>query len=1074
MDRIALFKNVAGPVPLKVEFSNREYLVEEGAVATITATLNRTADYTVTVDYATADGSATVDVDYTAITGTLAFPANTLTQSFSVTTLDDAIEEGAETVLLTLSAPVSVTLGALAQATLTIRDNEAADFCARRMVMVDDFEDGLLPSGEQGTIDIGFVTWSDGSSVAITTTVITDTAAAALPRQTGDNTVIQFDANIGGWGGFSHLFMNAAGDTWVTQNWKPYAGIGFWLYGEGDGTSLFFEFKDNRTGADDKDDAEVWTYPFTDDKAGWRYVEIPFSAFTRKEIGNGAPNDGKTLTQVHGWAFGSLGTGGAQMLYLDNVALLERVALIDGFEGGLPTGKDANNNSIGFVTWGSEAPSISTPAVPDSDALALPCQIGNNHLLRVDYAITGWGGGFSHAFENAAVSAWKSQDWSTYEGLSLWVYGANTGDNFRLDLFDNRAPGATGDSAERFFYTIPDNFTGWKNVRIPFSSFARRTDWQPAGAPDDGLTLTEVWGYAVDFPGGVGAQTAYFDTILLYGDSRKPVLEVAFAGSKDTVTEGAIATISVNLSYTATKSVTVTYKTAESSATPFRDFTPVSGTLVIPAGAPAGTFTIPTLEDLKAESVERITVLLFGPQNAVLGFQRRMILNIEDNDMADPALLDDFEGYYPFAVTGAVTLTTPEIAAANPLALPGQGPYEHLLKVEAGGAGEFARTYPVGQDWSVRDGMSFWFYGTNSGETMTVTLLDNSTPATPTLNADAWVLAWSQEFNEPAGTPPNPNVWTHEIGDGALNEIIGWGNSELQYYTNSPDNAAADGAGNLKISVSKVNTATSDLVCHYGLCEYTSARLISANKAEFAYGKIEARVKVPAGAGLWPAFWMLGTNIGDVGWPQSGEIDIMEYVGKDPNRVFGTLHGPGYSGGNGFGNTYDLGVPVASDYHTYTVEWAPDQIHWYVDGINFFNATPADVAPNQWVYNHPFYIILNMAIGGNFGGPVEAGLEFPKEMLVDYVRVYQAADTAERFEATVTDNFTGWRKVFVPFSRFARSATQPAGAPNDGLGLAEVWGYGFEVAGSGTFYLDRVSLYTEHTVYLPLVVKQNH
>ncbi|MGC9357253.1 MAG: carbohydrate binding domain-containing protein, partial [Anaerolineae bacterium] len=1075
VDQIANPPGEAEEAPLMVGFEKADVFVEEGETATITVTLNMTATYPVTVTYTTADGTATDGVDYTGVTGTLVFPSNTDTQSFTITTLEDEDEESDETVQLTLSDPVSVTLGDLDQATLTIQDDEGTDFCTRRWVTVDDFEDNQLPTGQYGDIDIGFVTWSDGSAVAITTTTVADSDPLAMEGQVGDNVVVKFDADISGWGGFSHLFMNDAGDTWVSQDWSDYTGIGFWLYGEGDGTGLFFEFKDNRAGSTTNDDAEIWTYPFTDDVAGWRYVEIPFGEFTRKEIGNGAPNDGMTLTEVHGWAFGSLGTGGAQTLYLDNVVLLERVKVVDDFESGLPSGTGSNGNSIGFVTWGSEIPTISNPTVPDTDTLALPCQRSANHLLQVDYDITGWGGGFSHAFEDATVSEWESQDWSTYEGLSLWLYGSNTGGNFRLDLFDNRSPGSTTDDAERFFYTIPDDFTGWQQLDIPFGDFARREDWQPSGAPDDGLTLTEVWGYGMDFPLGVGAQTAYLDNVLLYGDSRMPPLEVAFDAADYAVTEGDTVTLTVTLNYSVTTPVTVTYTTAESAATPHRDFTPVSGTLVIPANTLSEIFTVPTFEDAKHESDERIVALLFDPEGATLGFQRRAVLTIEDNDAADPYLLDDFEGFHRYAITGTATLSVTEIMAGGGMALPGQQYYENVLTIDydsTGGPVDLTRTFSEGQDWSAHEGLSFWFYGTNSGEEVTVQLLDNQAETTAEVDPTNWVLAWSQEFDDAAGTAPDSNVWTHEIGDGALNDIIGWGNSELQYYTDSTDNAATDGAGNLQITISEVNTETTDLVCHYGPCEYTSARLISADKVEFAYGKIEARVKVPDGAGLWPAFWMLGTDIGDVGWPQCGEIDIMEYVGKAPNEVFGTLHGPGYSGGNGFGDIYDFGYPVADDYHTFTIEWAPDEIHWYVDGINFHNATPADVAPNEWVYNHPFYIILNLAIGGNFGGPVDPSLTFPREMLVDYVRVYQAEDTAERFETTFTDNFTGWRKIFVPFVDFTRSAEQPAGAPNDGLGLTEVWGYGLSMPNdsSGTFHVDYVSLYVSR-FYMPLTFR---
>jgi beta-glucanase (GH16 family) len=248
---------------------------------------------------------------------------------------------------------------------------------------------------------------------------------------------------------------------------------------------------------------------------------------------------------------------------------------------------------------------------------------------------------------------------------------------------------------------------------------------------------------------------------------------------------------------------------------------------------------------------------------------------------------------------------------------------------------------------------------------------------------------WSDEFDAPAGAPPDPSRWTYALGDGTVGSIPGWGNNELEWYTDDPENVAHDGAGNLVITA---RHADGTQRCYYGTCQYTSARLLTRGLFEAQYGRIEARIKVPTGAGLWPAFWMLGTNIDQVGWPQSGEIDVMENVGRQPNRLYGTLHGPGYSGGNGYGSTVDLPEPLADEFHVFAVDWEPGHIVWTVDGTRYHEATPADVAPREWVYDHPFYLLLNLAVGGQFGGPVAEDTVFPASMIVDYVRVYGPTD----------------------------------------------------------------------------------
>ncbi|BBH64637.1 hydrolase [Actinoplanes sp. OR16] len=239
-------------------------------------------------------------------------------------------------------------------------------------------------------------------------------------------------------------------------------------------------------------------------------------------------------------------------------------------------------------------------------------------------------------------------------------------------------------------------------------------------------------------------------------------------------------------------------------------------------------------------------------------------------------------------------------------------------------------------------------------------------------------VTWSDEFNGAAGAPVDGSKWNFDIGGG------GFGNNELQYYTNSTGNVRQDGAGHLAITARKENP--SNFQCWYGTCQYTSGRILTSGKFTQRYGRFEASIKIPKGQGIWPAFWMLGDNLGSVGWPQSGEIDIMENVGKEPNKVYGTVHGPGYSGGSAISGSRTLGAPLGDAYHSYAVEWSPNLIVWYLDGVEYHRVTPATLGGRAWVFDHPFYLILNVAVGGNWPGSPDASTSFPQTMLVDYVR----------------------------------------------------------------------------------------
>lgn len=259
------------------------------------------------------------------------------------------------------------------------------------------------------------------------------------------------------------------------------------------------------------------------------------------------------------------------------------------------------------------------------------------------------------------------------------------------------------------------------------------------------------------------------------------------------------------------------------------------------------------------------------------------------------------------------------------------------------------------------------------------------------VSPEEWRLVLEDEFDGEDGSAPDPELWEIETGYG----FDGWGNDEWQLYTDSPDNVRVEG-GNLIITA----LCSSD-PCGKRDDSITSARLKTENLFEQKYGRFEARMKLPAGGGFWPAFWMLGANFEEVDWPQCGEIDVMEFIGRNPARVFSTVHGPGYSGGDSISNdiTAPEGETFADDFHVYAVEWDPGRMTFWVDsqvvdgvavGGERYNTITSSLVSNEgdWVFNNEFFMILNLAVGGTLGGAVDDDA-FPGEVLVDYVRVYE-------------------------------------------------------------------------------------
>ena len=251
-------------------------------------------------------------------------------------------------------------------------------------------------------------------------------------------------------------------------------------------------------------------------------------------------------------------------------------------------------------------------------------------------------------------------------------------------------------------------------------------------------------------------------------------------------------------------------------------------------------------------------------------------------------------------------------------------------------------------------------------------------PPGPPPPPPTWKLVWSDEFDGPAGAPVD-TFWNHETGGG------GWGNNEKEFYTSDTANSRLNGQGQLEI-VARV--APAGLTCWYGACRYTSARLTTQGKVLPYHGRVEARIKLAAGQGLWPAFWLLGQNIGTVGWPTCGEMDVIEQRGSKPDSMSSAVHGPNYSGNTPFQH---IDAPIATtDYHQYAVEWDGNSIRFFVDSVQHYIVARTSVNQyGSWVFDQGFFIILNLAVGGNFDNDPASDAIFPATMLVDYVRVYE-------------------------------------------------------------------------------------
>ncbi|MEO6527944.1 MAG: glycoside hydrolase family 16 protein [Gemmatimonadaceae bacterium] len=262
------------------------------------------------------------------------------------------------------------------------------------------------------------------------------------------------------------------------------------------------------------------------------------------------------------------------------------------------------------------------------------------------------------------------------------------------------------------------------------------------------------------------------------------------------------------------------------------------------------------------------------------------------------------------------------------------------------------------------------------------------TPIPPIIPVTVWTQVWSDEFDGAAGARVDATKWSHDLGDGCSSGNCGWGNNEKEYYTDAAENVALTGQGQLAI----VARRAAGLTCYYGACRYTSAKITTRGKLSAKPGRVEARIKLPAGQGLWPAFWMLGNGFPSTSWPACGELDIMEYKGSAPSRSSSAVHGPGYSGNTPFAGVTSLTRGTyADDFHLFAVEWDAEKVRFYVDDVAHYTVARSDLERyGASILDRPYFVILNLAVGGQFDGDPLSDAILPATMLVDYVRVYSA------------------------------------------------------------------------------------
>ncbi|MCA9919603.1 MAG: hypothetical protein KC445_16705, partial [Anaerolineales bacterium] len=592
--------------------------------------------------------------------------------------------------------------------------------------IIDDFENGL-PAGVDGDgVSVGFITFSDGSPISI---AITDAPPAPVPGAAAGNNVLAMTGDVLSFAGFVHAFENAAADAWVPQDWSSYEGFSFWLYGQNSGTTLFVDLIDNRNPGSTRDDAERFSVSFVDDFSGWKQFEFPFASFVRKDIGNGAPNDGLTLTQMHGWAFGALNTGGERTYYVDDTAVYGIAEIPD-----LAVTFASANYNVAEGTTGNIVVKLNRPMNSDD-----PAQVS------VDYT-------------TEPGTAMVAQDYLPTSGTLTFVNGGPSELSFPLEtLEDSKFEGGESvilrlsnpvDVAQGFSFqagaSIQDNDAYDANLLDDFEKGAYLWDANDlAGLETQLVTATD--------PLAIPGQDA-FETILQVSSSAtavQPLIEAVNDELDDLYPTGDfrvdlwlfLAGQQLDRSLRSAYWENDAYLDARRGSIVF-SYLNVAITDLRLAGLPRNAPTA-ELDQLIEELMDSVAALAQNQLDLAVASGGNGRLINQAQSQIDKAERDADRGRLVTAVAYYRNAWVKAVAAMR-----------HVEPATA----SFVRDFALGQDWSHGEALTFWYYGSNSGDEITVNLKENRAPDP---GPSGWNMVWSEEFNDPAGTPPNPEYWSY-------------------------------------------------------------------------------------------------------------------------------------------------------------------------------------------------------------------------------------------------------------------------------------------------------------------------